>query len=299
MSGLGVGLLVEPTDSSRGARLGTFVGTAAGLGMGALVLPRLALDDQKAAITGLAAGAVGGWTGAWLPFLGHASSDDVEGKRIAGGLMAGAGLATAAGLLAEPVLDPNPDLVGNALAIDALFTGAGAGVGALVSTRDDAPVWGMLGAESAGLVLGGALHESIRIDEADAPLLALATGEGLWLGAWLPAALYGPENVTGRRRAGGLLAGGAGALGLAAISSGKLRSPPPPPDTPRSRAGSARRWAAASRSCRPRFTIGGASASCWAEPHSVSGSGRRSRRGFRWRRQPRSSGRRSRVERSG
>ena len=109
VSGLGVGLLVEPTDSSRGARLGTFVGTAAGLGMGALVLPRLALDNQKAAITGLAAGAVGGWTGAWLPFLGHASSDDVEGKRIAGGLMAGAGLATAAGLLAEPVLDPDPD----------------------------------------------------------------------------------------------------------------------------------------------------------------------------------------------
>ena len=226
VSGLGVGLLVEPTDSSRGARLGTFVGTAAGLGMGALVLPRLALDDQKAAITGLAAGAVGGWTGAWLPFLGHASSDDVEGKRIAGGLMAGAGLATAAGLLAEPVLDPDPDLVGNALAIDALFTGAGAGVGALVSTRDDAPVWGMLGAGSAGLVLGGALHESIRIDEADAPLLALATGEGLWLGAWLPAALYGPENVTARRRAGGLLAGGAGALGLAAISSGKLEIAP-------------------------------------------------------------------------
>ncbi len=222
VSGLGLGLLFEPTDSSRGARVGTFAGTAAGLGMGALVLPRLALDDRKATITGLAAAAVGGWTGAWLPSLGHASADDVEAKRIQGGLMAGAGLATAAGLLAEPVLDPDPDLVGNALALDALFSVAGAGAGALASTRHDAPVWGMLGAGSAGLVLGGALHETIGIGEADAPLLTLAAGEGLWLGGWLPTALYGPGSVTERQRAGGLAAGGAGALGLATLASSRL-----------------------------------------------------------------------------
>jgi hypothetical protein len=225
-SGVGVGLLVETDASSRPARIGAVAGSAVGLGMGALVWPRLALDDGNAGMTAMAAAAVGGWTGAWLPSLGHASRDSVDSQHTLGGLLAGAGLATAASMLGEPALHPDPDLIANAVTFDVLFTGAGAGVGALASTRDDAPVWGMLTAGTAGLLLGGALHRSIDIDADDAPLLTLCTAEGLWLGGWVPNAIAEPGSVTARQRAGGLAAGGFGALGLAGLASGKLELAP-------------------------------------------------------------------------
>jgi hypothetical protein len=110
--------------------------------------------------------------------------------------------------------------------MNALFAGAGAGAGALASTSDKAPVWGLLGAGTAGLVLGGALHRSIELDAADAPLISLATAEGLWFGGWFPYALHPSDQVTTRQRLGGLALGGFGAAGVATAVSGafELRS---------------------------------------------------------------------------
>ena len=225
VTGLGFGLSFESGDASRAERIGSVAGTVAGLGMGALVWPRLAFDDVAPTLT-VSAGALGGWTGAWLPLLGHADSGDVAGREIAGGLLAGAGLSTAGALLLDPVLRPQPDLIENALVLDAIWTGAGAGIGALASTRDDAPVWGMLTAGTAGLVLGGALHNSIAITDADAPHLTLMTAEGLWLGGWLPNAIWNPSEVSARERLGGLAAGGFGGLGLAALAGSGLELTP-------------------------------------------------------------------------
>ena len=225
-TGLGLGLLLEPIDSSRGARVGTFMGTAAGITAGALVLPRLELTGTGAIVTTSAGTAIGAWTGAWLPVLGHASTSEVTDKQVTGGLLAGAGLGTAIGVGVEAAVHPDSDLIADGVAVDAMFTAAGAGAGALASNRADAPVWGMLGAGTAGLVLGGALHRSMEIDGADAPLLTLATAEGLWLGGWLPTALFGWGETTSAEQAGGLVAGGAGALGLATLASGALELSP-------------------------------------------------------------------------
>ena len=229
LTGLGFGLLADggsaTGSSDRAERIGMVAGTGAGLGVGALVWPRLELGSDGRVFTA-AATAVGGWTGYWVPALGHASSADVRGGVRAGATLAGAGVASFGASLLAPAAKPDSDLVENALALDALWAGAGAGTGALVSTRDDAPVWGLLGAGTAGLVLGGALHRSIDIDDADAPLLVLAGGEGLWLGAWLPNLIYDAPDVTGRERAGGLAAGALGGLGLATVASGALEIKP-------------------------------------------------------------------------
>jgi hypothetical protein len=110
-------------------------------------------------------------------------------------------------------------MVANAVALDVLFSGAGAGAGALLSDDDRAPVWGMLGAGLGGFALGSALHRSIEMDEKDRPLLTLATAQGLWLGGWLPSALSPSHEVTSRQRAGALALGGFGSLGLATVAS--------------------------------------------------------------------------------
>src|SRR4029079_2949909 len=98
-----------------------------------------------------------------------------------------------------------PDLVGAACVRDLCCAGAGAGAGALASTRDDAPVWGMLGAGTAGLVLGGALQPPIWSGAAEVPFLTLATAQGAWLGGWIPSLT---DNPTSRQYTGALALGG-------------------------------------------------------------------------------------------
>jgi hypothetical protein len=110
------------------------------------------------------------------------------------------------------------DLIGNALLVDALFSGAGAGVGALASRRADAPVWGMLGAGTAGLLLGGGLHDSIDLEESSG-LVTFAALEGLWAGGWLPYVLRPSSEVTTSDHVAGLAAGGLGAAGLSLLAS--------------------------------------------------------------------------------
>jgi hypothetical protein len=116
------------------------------------------------------------------------------------------------------VLDIDTDMVEDALLLDGLLTVAGAGAGALASRRYDAPVWGMLGAGGAGLLLGGALHEEIDLDDSDRPLVTLAAIDGLWIGGWLPHLLRAGQ-VTEREQWGGYAAGALGGAALAVMAS--------------------------------------------------------------------------------
>ena len=166
-----------------------------------------------------AATALAGANAAMIPLLGHASSADWDRRRMIGGFLAGAGTASFGATLLAPVVEVDGDLVGNALAMDGLFTGAGAGVGALISERDDAPVAGMLIGGTAGLVLGGGLHRRIELDAGDAPILVTGALEGLWMGAWMPYVLREPEAITQRQRNGGVAAGVFGGLGLAVLAN--------------------------------------------------------------------------------
>jgi len=164
------------------------------------------------------AGAEGVWLGGWIPSLLHESGEAPDRERFGAVALGGFGAVGTATLLSSK-LSIETDAIENAAALDALWTGAGAGAGALFSTQANAPVWGMLGAGTAGMVLGGALHREIALDAADAPLLTLAGTEGVWLGAWAPFVLRDSAHVTGRERMGALALGGFGGLGAATLAS--------------------------------------------------------------------------------
>lgn len=216
LTGAGIGILADrDPQSTQGARIGVVAGAASGLALGLVPHPELDTDEL---LTISAVTALGGWMGAWSQVLGHASLGDVENRKVSGGLLAGGGGAMLLGTALLPALHVDQDLLGNAMLLDGMFTGAGAGVGALASRRADAPVWGMLGAGTAGLVLGGALHSSIDI-ERSAGLLTFGTLEGLWLGAWLPYVLRPSSEVRGTDRLAGLAAGGLGGAGLSLLAS--------------------------------------------------------------------------------
>ena len=218
MTGAGIGLLADPDSAStQGARIGVVAGAASGLAIGLGLWPRLELDGDNLIFLS-AATAVGGWTGAWAPVLGHTSLGDVESTKVRGGLLAGAGGASLLATALVPSLHVDRDVVGNALLFDVIFSGAGAGVGGLASRRADAPVWGMLGAGTAGLLLGGVLHESVEL-EASQGLITFAALEGLWAGAWLPYVLRPTSEVKSSDHVAGLAAGGLGATGLSMVIS--------------------------------------------------------------------------------
>jgi hypothetical protein len=218
LTGVGVGLLVDDrSGGSQGTRIGAVAGATGGLTLGLTLWPRLQSDDDNLLFLS-AASAVGGWTGYWAPLLGHASGNEVSASKHAGGLLAGAGGMSILTSALLPSLHVERDLTLKALALGGLFSGAGAGAGALASGRDDAPVWGMLGGGSAGLLLGGALHRSLDADRGSG-LLALGALEGLWAGAWLPYTLGSSADVTDRDRVAGVAAGGLGGAGLALLAS--------------------------------------------------------------------------------
>jgi hypothetical protein len=218
LTGVGVGLLLDGTGDSRARRIGAVAGASAGLGIGATLWPRLSLKPNDSLAIAAAVG-IGGWTGGWATLLGHERASEVPDEKRWGGLLAGAGATSFLAMAVVPRLDVSPDLVGNALLLNGLLAGAGAGAGALASTRADAPVWGLLGGGTAGLVLGGALHDRIQFDAGAAPLLTLSTIEGTWYGGWLPYLLYPAPRVTDRQQAGSLAAGALGSAGLAILAS--------------------------------------------------------------------------------
>ena len=217
ITGAGVGLLADgDVSSTQGARVGVVAGAAFGLAIGLGLWPRVDFDSDSLLLIS-ATSAVGGWTGAWAPLLGHRTLDDVSGSKVRGGLLAGAGGASILATAFAPSLHVDRDLLGDALLVDAVFSGAGAGAGALASRRADAPVWGMLGAGTAGLLLGGVLHDTIDLEESRG-LVAFAGIEGVWAGAWLPYLLRPSNDVRSSDEVAGLAAGGLGAAGLALLA---------------------------------------------------------------------------------
>lgn len=220
-TGWALGYLVE-NGGDRGERLGVVAGTVAGLGIGMAAWPHVRIGEGDPGYIGAGSG-VGGWVGLWLPALGHERLADFPGRRMAAGAVAGAGLGTFATSLSAPWVEADGDLVSDGLLLNTTFSAAGLGAGLLLSERDDLPVGIMLGSGTVGMVLGAALHSRIHLGDDDQPLLTLAGLEGVWLGGWLPFAMYGAEGANGRRVAGGLAAGTLGGLGLAAVTSPVLK----------------------------------------------------------------------------
>lgn len=215
LTGLGFGLLLD--RDSQGARIGTSVGVLAGAGLGAAVWPRLlALEGERAVdplfvvtTTGLA-----GWYAYWTPKLGHAQASDVSARTTTGAVMASTGAASFLALGVSPWLRVDQDLIGDALVLDALMGASAAAAAHVASARDDAPVWGLLGGGTAGLVLGAALHERIAFAPDRIPVFMLGGAEGAFIGALAPGVL-GSTGDRGTAAASGALGG----VALATIAS--------------------------------------------------------------------------------
>lgn len=218
-TGLGLGLLLrQPGEDTRRLRLDMLAGTAAGLGLGMASWSRLTLGPGDGGFI-LAATTLGAWNGFWLPRLGHADARTVDSAHQDGGVLAVAGLASFAAPLLAPFVEVSPDAVTDAVVMDGLVSGAGAGVGALISARDDAPVAGLLVGGAAGLVVGGVLHDRIEWSGDHAALVTAGGLEGLWAGGLLPYVLRTGSDVTSRQRTSAFAAGGFGGLGLGVLAS--------------------------------------------------------------------------------
>ena len=215
MMGYGVGRLYDG-DDDQGRRIGVVAGTGAGLAVGGLLWTRLTLDDGDplliAGMTGM-----GAWTGLLAPRLGKADANDVDDHAPGAMLLVGGGVGSFGAVALAHKLNLSADLMKNAFGLYVTAQGAGAGLGALVSERDDAPVWGLMGGGAFGLLAGGVLHDRISYDETSKPLLTAATIEGLWMGLWLPHAI--DDEPSDAQQVGGIGLGALGAFTLGSIAS--------------------------------------------------------------------------------
>ncbi|MGC4118726.1 MAG: hypothetical protein QM765_30040 [Myxococcales bacterium] len=216
-AGLGLGLLVDP-KGSQAMRIGLTAGIVGGLALGSAVWPQVTLGEGDRPFIAVGT-TVGAWTGQFLPLVLESRWERADAARVAGGLLAGTGLAIAATTSLAPFVEIPADASVNALALDALFSAGGLGVGLLATDHDGYATAAMLGAGTLGLVLGGALHEKIEVQRETMPLLTWAPLHGLWYGAWLPFLIRDSKKVEARHVAGGLVAGGLGGLGIAAVTS--------------------------------------------------------------------------------
>lgn len=224
--GLGVGLLVAPDNgaTSQPERIGATVGTVAGVTLGALAWPRVELTPSRSKLIRNAT-LISSWTGLWLPATAYTSigdgfSNHALGRRMLGGVLAGAGAGSIVSSLAASSFELDDDALDDAAAGYLIWSGAGAGAGALFFQDDNAPVIGMLGAGTTGMVAYGLLHE--RIDFGDSAPLSAALGVQLgWLGFWTSTLVQPGEapfdRVTGRQIFGGTAAGALAGVGAAAL----------------------------------------------------------------------------------
>lgn len=217
-TGLGYGMLLDGEGTTRGRRTGLVLGSVAGLAIGGAAWPRGEIGTgDRALVLGLAS--LGGWNGYWLTSLGHASDAEVRTQDRWGAIFAGAGTGSFLATALVPFVEVDSDRSENALGLNALLAGAGAGVGGLASDRHDAVAGGILAGGAAGLLLGATLHEHIDITSDDTPLLAVAGVEGAWLGAWVPQLFLPSESVEARHVWGGMAAGGLGTLAVATLAT--------------------------------------------------------------------------------
>jgi hypothetical protein len=218
LTGLGYGMLLDRDGTTRGRRTGLVLGSVGGLAIGSAAWPRVQMGPGDGGLVfGLMS--LGAWNGYWLPSLGQAAKADVRTQDRWGGVLAGAGTGSFLGTALAPLVEVDPDRAGNALGMNVLLGGAGAGAGAMASARHDAVAGGLLAGGAAGLLLGGALHEHIEVSGDDTPLLTLAAVEGAWIGAWAPQLVLTSDDLQSRHVIGGLAAGGLGTLAVAALAT--------------------------------------------------------------------------------
>jgi hypothetical protein len=125
-------------------------------------------------LLGFAAGA-GTFFGGWAPATADAQIGQTPGRRVGGGVLAGSAGGLLAGTLAAPYVEVPMDATINAAGLGLVLGGAGAGASAMVTQDDGVVVTTMLSSAGAGMLAGGLLHESISLDPAVAPTLAVGT----------------------------------------------------------------------------------------------------------------------------
>ena len=214
--GLGLGLMIP--DSSKPVKAALYETGAVAFGATMLALsPRTEYDGLSATTVSLLT-TYGAWSGAWLPYL-YNGDDAPPAEQIAGGVLFGAGVGAAGGVLLTQGFDLKPragaDVVETALG-GVASNMVGAGIGLIIPGGHNAPVVGFM--EGFGL-LGtagvAALAPSTDFTAGDTTVGLLVTSQALWNGVGAAFLL----DATDRQKAGfALTAAGLGGLGGAALS---------------------------------------------------------------------------------
>jgi len=231
-AGLGLARTLSPLGE-RGWRdsTGVYVGTAVGLGAGALFTHAHALTAPE--LGGMASGA------AWGAFLGRLAPtltlrELQDDRATSGGTWLGLGLTGAAGATLAGLTHATGAQVAVPTVAAAFGTGVGAGAGLMVSGTSSRPVRigmfaGALGAAAASVAAEPWLRLSRGLGPS-APSLGLTLGSlGAGYGLLLASAID-PSGLVSktpdRQRAGGLLLGGTAGLGTGLVLSRWLAPSP-------------------------------------------------------------------------
>lgn len=208
-TGLGLGLMIPGSDRRGRYALMDGLGIA-GLGLGVWLAPKTELDADAAATMALG-GAIGGVVGGFTPVLFNgADIDDVPGEQAGGGVLAGAGIGAATGLLLDHTLELDARHREHAIFGTAVGGLAGAGIG-LVASEDDR----VFSALAPALAVAGAfgVGASARHVEYDAGDLALGSAYVGYL-TWHSLGLTLLVDGTNRQAAGVVM----GTVGLGALT---------------------------------------------------------------------------------
>jgi len=220
-AGYGMGELAAGS-AGRASSAGAMSGAAAGLLGGALLAPALHLDGPMV-LGGLAGGAAGSLMGALLPSL----ADDrwTSSPRTDGGLRLGMAGGLAAGGLVARASGANTREV--ALASLGMGLGASAGLGAGLMTGDEGTRAERIGVVAGTAAVGAASLALIRPLRLAEPFPDTTPGvvttmalEGMWDGLWAAALLAPsglPSSTPARQLEGGVLLGGSLGIGAGMV----------------------------------------------------------------------------------
>jgi len=212
-AGGGTGMMLG--QSPRALGVGLMHGlTAAGLATGVILAPRMRFSRGDVSLTGVSAAYAAASLG-MVPALRHADDEGVPAREVAGGLIAGVGLGTLAGMAAAQWSNLDRGDVGEVGVWSMGGFSLGAGLGLLIDHGRRATVGVAEGVGAAGLATGGLLARRMRYSRRDALLMTqLSLGaafQGVLLpDVWREEGLDLPRGV----RVGGVMAGSS--LGLLA-----------------------------------------------------------------------------------
>ncbi len=218
LTGLSLGALIDGAEETQALRIGSLAGGLGGAALGATLWRHVTFTNEADKQT-LAAGTTwGAWSGWWTSRL--LRDGDPTGDNGSAGVIAGAGVGSMLAVSALPYFDIPTDVLIDALTMNALLGGFAGGVAAMATTAEYATPTAVLAGGSAGLLLGGLLHERIHLARQSTPLLSLAIAQGAFTSIMLPSLL---QSQSQRQEQGAMAIGTLGGASVGLLLSSVVK----------------------------------------------------------------------------